>query len=189
MSDYSPTNMAQRTRSATRNMDNVVHDNVVHDNVVHDNVVHDNVVRDNVVRDNVVRDNAISDAKVPTMRQCLREAFIPALLAFMILRIIYPNIGDIVDMFCGYVCMVLILSFIICGLINIASYMWTKITINDMPISRTRMEHTSRTGEHMSRRKEHAVRGEPRIRHNANVGGGAQFRGRRDLCGAVTMEG
>ena len=76
------------------------------------------------------------------------------------------------------------------------------------PISRTRMDHMSKTGAHMSKTGahmsktgahmsktgahksktgEHSARDKPRIRHNAKVGGSSQFRGRRDLCGAVTV--
>lgn len=128
-----------------------------------------------------------SDAEVPTMMQCLCEAFVPALCAVIVLRILYPNVGHIVDMFCCYICMMLFLLFIVFGLVHIAYYMWTKITIRDGPISRTRMDHMSKTGAHMSKTGEHSARDKPRIRHNAKVGGSSQFRGRRDLCGAVTV--
>lgn len=92
----------------------------------------------------------------------------------------YPNFGVIADLFCAYVCSVMILAVIIYGLVTIASYLWLGININDATKSH---RHVHRT----TRREEHAPRGEPNIRHNSKVGGGAQFRGRRDLCGAVTM--
>jgi hypothetical protein len=104
---------------------------------------------------------------------------------YMVARV-YPEFGLIVDLFSCYICCVLLMSFITYSLFVIASYMLAEININGKdiwgnhilrnPISRWRENRGGGAGG-----------GVPQLRHNAKVGGSAQFRGRRDLCGAVTM--
>jgi hypothetical protein len=126
-------------------------------------------------------DNSVSDVRKPNARHCILGAFI----MYMVARV-YPEFGLIVDLFSCYICCVLLMSFITGALIVIASYMLAEININGKDI----------WSNHISRNPFSGWRetwggggggGVPPLRHNAMVGGGAQFRGRRDLCGAVTM--
>jgi len=129
-------------------------------------------------------DNSASDVRKPNSRHYILGAFI----MYMVARV-YPEFGLIVDLFSCYICCVLLMSFITGALIVIASYMLAEININGKDI---RSNPISRNP--ISRWRENRAGGAgggsgavPQLRHNAKVGGGAQFRGRRDLCGAVTM--
>ena len=128
------------------------------------------------------KDNSASDVRSPNARYCILGAFI-----MYIATLVYPEFGLLVDLFSGYICCVLLMAFITGALIVIASYMLGEININGKdiwgnhilrnPISRWRDSGAGGGGG----------AGVPQLRHNAKVGGSAQFRGRRDLCGAVTM--
>lgn len=128
------------------------------------------------------KDNSVSDVRKPNSRYCILGAFV-----MYIAKLVYPEFGLIVDLFSGYICCVLLMAFITYALFVIASYMLAEINISGnniwgnhillIPISRWR-ESGGAGG---------AGGAVPQLRHNAKVGGGAQFRGRRDLCGAVTM--
>lgn len=134
------------------------------------------------------KDNSVSDVRKPNARHCILGAFI----MYIVTRV-YPEFGLIVDLFSCYICCVLLMSFITGALIVIASYMLAEININGKdilsnpisrnPISRWRENRGGGAGGGGSG----GSGGVPQLRHNAKVGGGAQFRGRRDLCGAVTM--
>ena len=137
------------------------------------------------------KDNSASDVRSPNARYCILGAFI-----MYIATLVYPEFGLLVDLFSGYICCVLLMAFITYSLFVIASYMLAEININGKdiwgnhilrnPISRWR-DNGSGGGGGAGAGGGGGGGGVPQLRHNAKVGGSAQFRGRRDLCGAVTM--
>ena len=144
------------------------------------------------------KNNSVSDVRKPNSRHCILGAFI-----MYIATLVYPVFGLIVDLFSCYICCVLLMSFITYALFVIASYMLAEININGKdilsnPISRNPILRWRDSGAGGAGGGAGAGGGRggggggggggvPQLRHNAKVGGGAQFRGRRDLCGAITM--
>ena len=137
------------------------------------------------------KNNSVSDVRKPNSRHCILGAVVMYIMAR-----VYPEFGFVVDLFSGYICCVLLMAFITYALFVIASYMLAEININGKdiwgnhilrnPISRWRENRGGGAGG-AGGGGSGGSGGVPQLRHNAKVGGSAQFRGRRDLCGAVTM--
>ena len=129
----------------------------------------------------IISNSSVNDIRPPSARYCILGIF------FMYISIlVYPEFGLITELFCGYICCVLILAYITYTMIAIASYMLNEININYKDIMRNPISRQRRGmyGGHIGIRRHNSV---PQIRHNDKVGGGTQFRGRRDLCGEITM--
>ncbi len=123
----------------------------------------------------VNKDNSISVVHTPNVRHYILFTFVMYVAMWT-----YPTFGLVAELFCGYICCVLLIAYITYALIAIACYMLHEININYKPILRP---HKNRSGDGGGLGGSSV----PQLRHNAKVGGGAQFRGRRDLCGEITL--